>query len=493
MRCCGYDGPFFVSVAVWGQEYVSFFIDFCLPALLVPGNIPSLKHRIGSKFVLHTKAGDLGALRESAVFTELELIIAVDVRLIEDSMRSPHDVLADCHRDAMHEADKYSAPIVFIPPDAIWSDGSFQRLDELVRAGKRVVFLPNVRAVKEDALPALLRARNGSSGSSSWLSPRALTRIAIDHLHPTTEEHFFEAGRGVKQLPCCLMWSTCSGDLLVRAFHLHPLLVFPRRRFAHFHQTIDGDLVKYACPDPKDYYVVTDSDELTAVEFSKRSQFIGGVCEKGDATAVAKWAINNANSVHWKLFRHVGRLHANPIVPEEWQSIEARAQSIGQQILHITRRQLFVSWVRGSTFAAISAMTGLTPWAVSERWFRIRWTVRFWAREVSFRGRWSASFWCREIYLRRIRTVLTDPLGWLISLVYRAAISWRGFVSPRYQFQTITRDKLDEWLFRRRWAISFFFRSFYHRRVRAAFLYPIVFLQVKIGARLRPVAPDASE
>lgn len=422
----GYDGPVLVSVAVWGKDYVSFFIDFCLPSLLAPGNLPWLRDRRGSRLILHTRVGDLDTLRDSTEFAELQSTIATDVRIIGESARAPHDVQHACHREAMHEADKYSAPMVFIAPDAIWSEGTFRRLDELLRADKRVVFLPNVRAVKEDALPTLQRMKN-ETGNSSWLTPRALTRIAIDHLHPTSEEYFFEPGRGVKQLPNCLIWNTAAGDLLVRSFHLHPLLVFPRRRFAHFHETIDDDLVRYACPDPNDHYVVINSDEMTCVEFSRRSQFISGICEKGDAAAVAEWAVNAADSGQWVLFRHTARLHAHPVVPEDWQTIEARAFDISQQIFQIRHRQRFVIWIKWTTIAGISAVTGLSRSKIRERLFRLRWNVRYSTGEL----RWKVY---RLAYVSFVK-------------FYVSYAKFRDWLSARYGV-SIPRGVISGWLIR---------------------------------------------
>ena len=46
--------------------------------------------------------------------------------------------------------------------------------------------------------------------------------------------------------------------MLLRCFHLHPLMVKPQGPLAEFKSTIDDDLALRACPDSSRDYVVTD-------------------------------------------------------------------------------------------------------------------------------------------------------------------------------------------------------------------------------------------
>jgi hypothetical protein len=254
--------PVYLSLVVWGREFVSFFLEFCLPSLLAPGNIPALRGRVGSKLLLHTTEYDLAIIQAAPTFKTLKALIDVEtlpVHLTDDV--EPHRTLSDCHQESLRVADAVSVPIVFLSPDTIWSDGSLAAVDRHLACGKRAVMLLSMRLVKETAEPAIRAYYGTSSGAPISCRPRDLNRFAFEFLHPSIEEYFFNKNsRGDKLLPMALFWEGPNGDFLAHSFHQHPLMVYPRIRFAEFLQTIDGDLVRACCPDINDLYVVQDSD-----------------------------------------------------------------------------------------------------------------------------------------------------------------------------------------------------------------------------------------
>jgi hypothetical protein len=385
----GYEGRVYVSTAVWGSDYIDFFVTYCLPALLAAENLPALSARKGSTFILHTRESDFPRIEQALAYRRLRDIVDVRVRFVEEhSRRPPHETLSKCHAEALSEADEHSAPIAFISPDTIWSQDTFKGIDRILRQGKRVVFVPNLRAVKEEALSDLQERAQVAQEAGHLAAPaRWLSAIAIKHLHPSMKEHFFEHGRGDKLLPCNLMWSTGTGDILVRSFHMHPLLVFPRRRFSRFYQTIDGDLVNRACPDFADHYIVTDSDEMTCVEFSARSHFIAGIGDKADTGTVIGWATQNANRVHWNLFREICRLHAGPIEPDAWRDIETRCASVARDVLRMRRIRAPAMAVSDAFYSVAERITGASRGNIQERLFRLRHRISFAVREALFRTR----------------------------------------------------------------------------------------------------------
>src|SRR5690349_11741941 len=217
--------PVYFSLVVWGKAYVGMFLDFCLPSLLAPNNIPAIRHRAGSKFVLHTQASDLPALERSAAFGRLKEIIEVDVRLMRSDGMVPHDALSRCHRETMESGDERGIPVVFLSPDTIWSDGSIASVDRILTTGKRVIFLPpSVRLVKEGGEPVLRKLFASRQSVELSLSARELIKVATDFLHPTMDEYFFEPGRGNALAPMMLLWAAPNGDMLGHAFHQHPLM-----------------------------------------------------------------------------------------------------------------------------------------------------------------------------------------------------------------------------------------------------------------------------
>src|SRR5262249_36581796 len=147
--------PICVSLVVWGEQYVDFFLKFCLPSLLADGNFPAIRHRVGSFFIIHTSAVDAHRIRLSGSFAAVSALVDVDLRIVDISAVPPHEMLSRCHQDAIKTADSLGWPIVFLSPDTVWSNNAFEAIDGALSSGKRVLFMPNVRAVKEDSLKLL--------------------------------------------------------------------------------------------------------------------------------------------------------------------------------------------------------------------------------------------------------------------------------------------------------------------------------------------------
>lgn len=439
MTHSAHPGPIFISTAVWGGHFISFFLEFCIPALLAPGNLPAIAHLHRSKYLIHTTEDDFPLLLNSIAFKELQRVIAVDVRFVGAIDRPSHTIQAACHKEAMHEADKSGAPLVFISPDTIWSDQTFVRIEQILKSGKRVIFVPNLRAVKEDSVPTLRGLITCRGTNQLQLTGRDLSRVAITHLHPSIEENFFLSGRGQRLLPCNLIWEIGNGDLLIRSFHVHPLLVFPRIRLADFEQTIDGDLVLHTCPDSRDYHVVDDSDEITCVEFSRRAHFIAGICDKEDVSAATDWAIKYANKVHWHLFKQPARIHANPIEPSEWSEAEEKSKAIAAEFFRLKRRRFIPSFVSALFYLVLRKATGLSDWECKEMVFRALWRIKFAAR---------------EFYQRFFLPSVRHPFSLIVYLI--VAFGYSVTLSPS-QIPTITT--VTEWIFRKRMAIIFAFRN----------------------------------
>jgi hypothetical protein len=281
---------------------------------------------------------------------------------------------------------------VFLSPDTIWSNGSIETVDRILSNGKRVIFLWSFRLIKEEAEPFLRNAYQTGEKSEWDMSARELNKIAFKFLHPTIEEYFFDPGRGEKLSVSVLLWTGPNGDILAHAFHQHPLLVYPRKRFANFAQTIDGDLVHAACPDSADHYIVQDSDEITAIELSKRSHFMAGIYEKGSSRDVAAWALNGANSVHWTLVPSPIRMHAHAIDPTAWHPVEARAAIIVQQLLAYRRKNFVFLLLRRGMEAILYATMGMNAPDAREWMFRRRHAVTYFIRNWIFRLRRPVSY-----------------------------------------------------------------------------------------------------
>jgi hypothetical protein len=317
--------PFIFSTPVWGG-HMHLFLSVCLPSLLAPGNLPGLAASNQNRYLIYTRPEDEAGLLAAPAFHRLAGILPVQVILIREEIANAHRTMSDCHLDSHRLADEAGGAAVFLPPDCIWSDGSMVRLQALANSGRSVVHMSGIRLNKDGIVREL--ARHYSKDNLVLpLGARELVAMGLRHLHPIALSHFWnEHGGGL--MPANLAWTVPGEGLLLRCFHLHPLMVKSQIPFASFESTIDDDLALRACPDASRDYVVTDSDELLAFEISSLNRVVGTVCEKGSIEGAAAWAEFGTNERHRGLIQHAIRLHAGTITKSIWARIEAESDEV---------------------------------------------------------------------------------------------------------------------------------------------------------------------
>jgi hypothetical protein len=132
--------PFYFIVVFWGERFRNYFLNFCLPTLLAPGNIPSLLNR-GNKFVICTTIEDWALIQNVPIFELLKAYI--EPVLIEipwpDPNRTGCEHMGVGHKPATQMAHRDEAYGVILTPDFMLSDGSVAALQRHAVEGKQVV------------------------------------------------------------------------------------------------------------------------------------------------------------------------------------------------------------------------------------------------------------------------------------------------------------------------------------------------------------------
>src|SRR5688572_14439917 len=148
---------FHLITQVWGTSYVDSLTQVCLPALLSPANIPALAADWPVRFTVYTRAVDRPAITETKAFRSVEEIVPVDFVIIDaDLKRDKYSVLTHIHRQVMEQALAEQAAIVWLVPDAIWSDGSLAVASRAAARGRRAVMQPAIRVRKAEVLPKVM-------------------------------------------------------------------------------------------------------------------------------------------------------------------------------------------------------------------------------------------------------------------------------------------------------------------------------------------------
>jgi len=329
----------FVNV-VWGAAYTETFLKVCLPSTLSSGNLRFIATHSKSSYRIYTTHKDAETILKSSAYKRLAGLMTVEIMQFngtptEDTPNAKvscnkYNEMSLCHTHFIKTAGNDGSAMIFLSPDLFWADGSFRRLFEIARSGKRLLMMSALRLAKEGFLSSL-NQNYMKGGVLKPIGKRDLVRLAMKHLHPETTSLIWDSETS-NTWPSLLLWKIRDEGLLLHAFHLHPLMVWPVRPGILPVGTIDDDYIAHACPDPADEYVVQDSDEMVAFELSRQSAREEFIALEGQNSArIAQWARTNANPRHQKFVEYKIRIHATEL-SDEWQATEECSDRVIREI-----------------------------------------------------------------------------------------------------------------------------------------------------------------
>lgn len=326
---------------VWGASYVETFLNVALENLLTPGNLLAFAGDSDSLYQIYTAPDDVETISSHPNFVELQKILPTDIRVMEDLYHSSQeqgsgehgDVISSmnsCHCEAIAAANAVDAAAVFIPPDKVWSEGSFAYMRDVAEAGKRVLAIASFRLNKETFIPDLVKQFRNNKGRIP-VPPRDLTALALRHLHPIAKSYIIDSETYLNSSQ--LFWRVNESGLLARFFHLHLMMVYPKEKSILPTVSFDANFVGEACPDIESYHIVTDSDDLSAFELSP-------ACKLGDLIKTQRFQLYeyvrlvlfHTDEINRYFLSKKIRLHAEDISPE-WERVEKESDKLIDQVL----------------------------------------------------------------------------------------------------------------------------------------------------------------
>ncbi len=330
---------FFFVVAVWGQKYVDMFLGLALPTFLSPGNLPALTDPGRSRFLILTTPQDQARIEASAVFRMLRTVVEplfVESPWIEQS--TPYHLkAARCHRAAAELAASENGYCVYLCPDCLLSDGSIRHLEKMARAGKQAVMTPGLRLVSESVTEELERSGRLTESVPLMFSGRELVGFAMRHLHLEVQRYNWDHPQFAEHPHMCTWKVPGDAGLLVRAFHLHPMMVslagapdFTTLEFS----TIDGDFLGRNVIDWERIHIETDSDNLAIFSLTGRDErFAPLQAHTADVLSIQEMAYSPVvNPLHRWFFTKAIKLHDGDL-GENWWTVEKQTASLVYPIL----------------------------------------------------------------------------------------------------------------------------------------------------------------
>jgi len=256
---------------VWGDRFVSQFLDLSLRTLLAPGNVPAVAGECHCIFRILTASDGQAHFLGHPMFELLSRQCEIEFVDIDDlvcpGVHSLTITLAYVRGMRASGAAMTRTHFVFLVADYVMADGSLAHVLGHIRDGASGVTAGNFQIVKEEADP-IVRGLVRDAWSPLSVTPRALVRLAFDHLHPVV---LASMPQGAEHTMICnrLFWRAGPGTLVARFYLRHMLCIRPETGSFEVGSSCDYSFIPEMCPSGR-VVALADSDDYCVVEMQPR-------------------------------------------------------------------------------------------------------------------------------------------------------------------------------------------------------------------------------
>lgn len=278
--------PFYFMVPFWGTRYREYFVNFCLPSLLAPNNLPILNVEDGHRLLIATTKADWAAIEHLPIMEKTRRHVQTVLVEIEpppldtgpgsDAVLRHHSF---CQKKLLEIAFRDRAYGSQLFPDLLISDGMVASLLQHAAAGKHLVLYAALRQNEETLIAELTRRKfidpvtHISSGAIVTLPPRLTIDLAIRHMHPDLV--IYEAGHPSQPLIPQHQYWRVSGNRghILRSYYGVPALMDYGAIINHDTNCLDEDIFEEIYVLRNFYlrgniHVVQDSDEFAVLSLT---------------------------------------------------------------------------------------------------------------------------------------------------------------------------------------------------------------------------------
>jgi hypothetical protein len=321
-------GKAHILLGVWGESFIKNFLEFSLPGLLAPGNIPALAANYQLTFVLLTLPSDIHRFESSPLFKQLQQYCTVEFISIKDLIL--HGKYATTLTLAFDRAirktgdEMLNTYFIFLTADYIMADGSMQGLMRMIAKGYSGICAGNFQVNKEELDPLLAPYMDANTGVMS-ISPRELLQHSLPNLHTVTYASSIDQQQ-VHNYKSNRFFLRYDPEVLAGRFYLlHMLCIKPETTEYRLGAFCDYAFIPEMCPSGN-IGIINDSDDYLVVETQSREHEL----------EVISWGPYQAPKLisalkEWTTAQH--RLNANHSIYFHTRDITADEKSIIEEKL----------------------------------------------------------------------------------------------------------------------------------------------------------------
>lgn len=307
-----------ILLAVWGESFINNFLEFSLPTLLAPGNIPALVAAYPTKFVLLTRLSDVHVFESSLAFQKLKTICEVEFVSIRELIvfGNYSTTLTYAYDKAVRRTgdEMTNTYFIFLTSDYIMADGSMQGIMRYMDKGYSGICAGNFQVVKEDIEPILINLLDKESHTLS-VKPRDLVKCGLRYLHTVSVASIVDQGI-VHNYKANRFFASASSEMMAGRFYLlHMLCIKPEVTNYQVGASCDYSFIPEMCPSGN-VAIIDDSDDYFVFEAQPRSHELdyiewGPYKSKKLVQALREWTtVRHRENANTTIFYHTHDLTA---------------------------------------------------------------------------------------------------------------------------------------------------------------------------------------
>jgi hypothetical protein len=393
------DRPFHLIVVVWGERFRNYFLQYCLPSLMSPGNIPALKTIPQSKFLIATRPEDWAAMMRTPIFGRMAQYVVPHYIEIPPCPpgKSGCEHMGIGHKLACDLAYREKAYAAVLTPDCMLADGGLARLQELARSGVEVVLTAALRFGEEPLfkqlrdMGALADTNATDYGSPLTITCRQMVKAAIHSFHSHSASCEWDSSY-FPHVPHCAWWRVPKEEgVLLHSLSWAPLLI-NYGTFSHHDTsaiedwTIDGDYLYKNLDRMQRIHIVQDSDELFLVSWAPlsdrrirqypilRRKPIGGLIWRMQFKA--HFEHSTFDPLKRKLFFEPIRWHSD-LLTRDWDAVERRAMYQIRKLVPPASGDTRGILAATMSFALSVALATVRRMRKVVRWLQTKWPLNY--------------------------------------------------------------------------------------------------------------------
>jgi len=225
--------PLILSFIIWGDKYITFFNDYCIPSLLAEGNLPAVAKLRDISVDIYAHRQDITKIKKQTLFKSFSDLCNInfiefqqDLVTCEGYKRNDsafrYNIYGGFHHLSIERARTIRADVMCLGPDNIYSDGSFLNYVKFIDNGYNAVLFTSTRAQAEFLKPVLDAMKDPNTGalsitsdemvsfSAKYIHHSFLQYICKDNMTPVWRSGFF--------IPY-------KHGFYIRSYHYHPVII----------------------------------------------------------------------------------------------------------------------------------------------------------------------------------------------------------------------------------------------------------------------------